>query len=76
MPDDLMWQELAGLVDSHPAKWIIWEGDPKPEIIVKLAVLGIQSVIFDPCAGKPDQGDFLSVMKKNMVALQAVFSQQ
>jgi zinc transport system substrate-binding protein len=42
----------------------------------KLAALGIQSVVFDPCAGKPDQGDFLSSMKKNMAAMQTVYSKQ
>lgn len=76
MPDDKMWQELTTLVDTHPAQWMIWEGNPLPEIATKLASLGIQSVVFDPCGGKPDQGDFLSVMKTNMAALQAVFSQQ
>lgn len=76
MPDDEMWHELTHLVETHPARWMLWEGDPEPEIAAKLLTLGIQSVVFDPCAGKPEQGDFLSVMKKNMVALQAVFSQQ
>ena len=76
MPDDQMWQELTALVNTHPAKWMIWEGDPDPEIVVKLATLGIQSVVFDPCAGKPEQGDFLSVMQKNATALQTVSNQQ
>jgi zinc transport system substrate-binding protein len=76
MPDDQMWQELTGLVDTHPAKWMIWEGDPEPEIEAKLVVIGIQSVVFDPCAGKPEQGDFLSVMQKNATALQTVYNQQ
>jgi zinc transport system substrate-binding protein len=76
MPDGSMWQELKELVDAHPAKWMIWEGDPDPEITTKLAGLGIQSVVFDPCAGKPEQGDFLSVMQKNVTALQTVFNPQ
>lgn len=76
LPDEKMWQELSGLIDNHPAEWMIWEGDPVPETVQRLAELGIQSVVFDPCAGKPDQGDFLSIMKKNMAAMQKVYSKQ
>jgi len=75
-PDDQMWQELTGLIDTHPAEWMIWEGDPIPKTVQKLESLGIQSVVFNPCAGKPDQGDFLSSMKKNITALQTVYSKQ
>jgi len=76
LPDEEMWQELSGLVETHPAEWMIWEADPLPETVQKLAALGIQSVVFDPCAAKPDQGDFLSNMKKNLTAMQTVYSKQ
>jgi zinc transport system substrate-binding protein len=73
IPDETMWQELQDLLKRHPAKWMIWEGQPLPEIVTKLAEIGIQSVVFDPCAGVPDQGDFMSVMKKNMAGLERVY---
>jgi zinc transport system substrate-binding protein len=69
MPSDAMWQELATLRRSFPAKWMIWEGQPSSEISAKLAELGIQSIVFDPCAGAPDGGDFASVMARNVAAL-------
>ena len=72
MPSDAMWQELATLLRSHPAKWMIWEGQPSSEISEKLAELGIQSIVFDPCAGAPDGGDFASVMALNVAALKTV----
>ena len=75
MPSDAMWQELTTLLRSHPAKWMIWEGEPSPDITAKLAALGIQSVVFDPCAGTPDAGDFVSVMKLNIAALKTVYGQ-
>ncbi len=75
MPSDAMWQELTELLQSHPAKWLIWEGEPSSEITTKLAALGIQSAVFDPCAGTPDGGDFVSVMKLNMAALKTVYGQ-
>jgi zinc transport system substrate-binding protein len=76
MPDETLWKELADLISTHPAQWMIWEGRPLPEVVAKLAEMGIQSVVFDPCAGKPDQGDFLSVMKENVAALQIMYGKK
>jgi zinc transport system substrate-binding protein len=76
MPDEAVWKELTELLKSHPARWMIWEGDPSPEIVAKLAEIGIQSVVFDPCAGKPERGDFMSVMKQNVAELQEVYGVQ
>ncbi len=73
MPDEAMWQELNQLIRDHPAKWVIWEGVPLPRIVARLESLGIQSVVFDPCAGTPSQEDFLSTMKMNLVALKIAY---
>ena len=73
MPDEAMWKELQDLLKRYAAKWMIWEGQPLPEIAAKLAEMGIQSVVFDPCAGKPEQGDFMSVMKQNVAGLEKVY---
>ncbi len=72
MPSDAMWQELTTLLRSHPAKWMIWEDEPSADIAAKLAALGIRSIVFEPCAGTPDGGDFASVMKQNLAALKTV----
>ncbi len=74
MPSESMWQELTTLLSSHPAKWMIWEGEPAAEISAKLAELGVQSLVFAPCGGAPEAGDFASVMKHNVQTLQAVGS--
>jgi len=76
MPSDDLWQELTTLLRSHPAKWMIWEVKPLSQITAKLVAMGVESVIFDPCAGAPDGGDFASVMKLNIAALNRVYSQQ
>ena len=44
-----------------------------PEISERLESLRIRSAVFDPCAGTPPSGDFLSVMEKNLQALRLVF---
>ena len=76
LPDEALWQDLTKQLATHRAKWMIWEGTPLPEITERLAEMGITSVVFDPCAGKPEQGDFMSVMKQNVVGLQKVYDSQ
>ncbi len=74
MPSASMWQELTTLLSSHPARWMIWEGEPSADIRAKLAELGVQSIVFTPCGGAPETGDFASLMKQNIQALKAVDS--
>ncbi len=73
IPDEAMWQELNKLIRDYPAKWMIWEGEPLPEIAARLESMGIQSVVFDPCAGMPSQEDLLLIMKTNIEALKMVY---
>jgi zinc transport system substrate-binding protein len=73
MPDDTMWQGLETLLQEHPAQWMIWEGEPLPEIVAKLKEFSVESVVYDPCGNIPDEGDFLSVMHTNVASLQQVF---
>lgn len=73
MPSDSMWQDLKTTLKSHPAQWMIWEGEPSSDIKEKLADLGIQSIVFNPCGSAPEKGDFISVMKQNISALKDVF---
>ena len=73
-PDASMLKELGGLLESHPAKWMIWEGKPLEGSVEKLKALGVGSVVFSPCASVPETGDFLSVMKENAKGLEQVFS--
>lgn len=69
MPDVAEWQVLAALRAKHPASLMIWEGQPSPEISARLNASGLESVVFDPCANRPDSGDFLSVMRRNITLL-------
>lgn len=66
------WSELNAMRDGHPATWMIWEGEPDASSIARLEGLGISSVVFDPCANAPPEGDWLSVMRDNVKNLKAV----
>jgi zinc transport system substrate-binding protein len=63
------WQELTAVLEDHPARWMIWEGQPSSEVVDRLADLGIESVVYDPCGNRPGSGDWLSVMRRNLSAL-------
>jgi len=75
-PSEEQWQELESILTSHPARWMIWEGEPSAAAVERLEELGIQSVVYAPCANKPSSGDLLSVMLLNASGLQAIGDQK
>ncbi len=62
-PKDI--EELESLVARHPAKLMLFEAEPLPETKRLLRDQGIATVVFDPAAQPPNDGDFLSVMTGN-----------
>lgn len=73
VPDDKAMEELKAILAKHPAKWMIWEGEPAKESVAKLDAIGVKSLVVDPCGNVPDAGDFLTVMKANVEALEKAF---
>lgn len=73
VPDEKAMEELKAILAKHPAKWMIWEGEPAKESVAKLDAIGVKSLVVDPCGNVPDAGDFLSVMKANVEALEEAF---
>jgi zinc transport system substrate-binding protein len=71
LPSAEQWAVFKDKLVSYPGKIMLWEGQPLPEVENQLASLGIVAVVFNPCANKPDSGDFLSVMKQNLINLKA-----
>jgi len=62
-PKDI--QALDSLLERHPAKLMLWEAQPLPETEQALRDRGITTVVFDPAAQPPTNGDFLTVMTGN-----------
>jgi len=71
-PDGHAWEHLQELLQSHPAKWMLWEGEPLEETVAGLAKLGVESVVFDPCGNRPEGGDYQEVMTANAVRLEGL----
>ncbi|MFZ4766163.1 MAG: metal ABC transporter substrate-binding protein, partial [Roseimicrobium sp.] len=63
---------LQAILVTHPAKWMIWEGDPAAESVAKIKALGIESAVFDPCGNVPEKGSWLDVMKANVATMRRV----
>ena len=72
-PTDDMLAELNELLSRHPAKWMVWEGTPDPSAVEKLKGMAVDSVVFDPCATAPTEGDFMSVMLGNIRELRRIY---
>lgn len=73
IPDEVQWAELQAVLETHPAKWMIWEAEPSARSVERLSDLGINSLVFNPSANVSDSGDWLSVMRQNVKNLAAAF---
>jgi zinc transport system substrate-binding protein len=69
-----MWARLQRLLTEHPARWMIWEDRPAESIIARLAEMGVECALFDPCGNAPAEGDYLATQRRNADSLAAVFT--
>jgi zinc transport system substrate-binding protein len=54
VPGDDQWVELKNILRTHPAQWMIWEGEPVSESVERLMSMGVSSIVFDPCGNVPN----------------------
>lgn len=76
MPSEELWQELDQLLRHHPAKVMVWEGEPLPDIVARLQEKGIESVVFEPLGNRPKQGDYLTARKASLQGMEKSLSGQ
>ena len=69
MPGPTQWQDLQRRLSERPARVMIWEGIPGPATVSELEQRGLQSCVFPPCANRPAEGDYLSVMRASLAGL-------
>lgn len=74
VPDDGQWEKMRFAQEDFPAVWMLWAKQPLPEVVKKLDGLGIGVVVFDPCANRPEQGDFISVLQRNIANLKQAYA--
>jgi zinc transport system substrate-binding protein len=73
VPDASALADLQTRLQNHPAKIMIWEGQPAAESVAKISALGLRSLVLAPCANRPKQGDWLSTMQENASRFEAAF---
>lgn len=69
-PGDDEWASLRALLSGHPATLMLWEGKPRDETRRSLHELGIECIVITSCGSRPATGDYLSVMRDNVAALE------
>lgn len=72
LPNAAQWESLRKHLESQPAKWMIWEGEPLEETRTRLGELGVKCLIFPPCGNRPASGDYLSTMRASIEQLRAL----
>jgi zinc transport system substrate-binding protein len=72
-PGEAEWVALGARLTERPVGWMIWEGEPVAASVARLQAMGVQSLVFEPVANRPQQGDFLSVMTRNVERLLLAF---
>lgn len=66
IPSDDQYSEFRKKLKKNPSKIMLWEDEPLPEVASQLNEMGIEVCVFNPCGNIPKEGDFISVMKKNI----------
>ena len=67
---------VRAILRTHPARIILWEGEPSAGNVARMKELGLVSVTFSPCelmdpAELQAGADYMSVMKTNIESLRA-----
>jgi zinc transport system substrate-binding protein len=68
-PGEAGWRALDALLAQKPARWMLWEASPTEEIRQGLETRGVGVIVFELASNRPVQGDYLSIMNANVVAL-------
>lgn len=71
-PDGPAWGHLEQQLGTFPARWMLWEGEPLEATISGLEELGVGSLLFDPCANRPSNGDYMTFMNANAGSLETI----
>lgn len=75
-PTTSAWIAMLQTNSTHRATTMIWEDEPLQSTAQRLANAGIASITFQTLANRPEEGDFLSVMRSNEKQLESILSKR
>ncbi|MEA3274272.1 MAG: metal ABC transporter substrate-binding protein, partial [Pseudomonadota bacterium] len=73
IPGADQWHGLEQRLRDHPALWMLWEDNPNPVSVQRLDTLGVGSLVFAPAGNRPAEGDFMTLMRRNLDNLEQAF---
>ncbi len=65
-PSSDQWRAFKDKLKKSPGNIMLWEAQPLTKVEQDLTKLGVKCAVFNPCANKPAQGDFISMMEQNI----------
>ena len=71
-PNEDQWLDFEENLSINPANLMLWEGAPSESSKTKLLALKVIPVVFNPCANMPSEGNFIDVMRKNILVFEEV----
>ena len=73
MPSAEVFGQISKILEDHPAKFLLWESSPEPEIAAKLHdELMLACPVISPCELEGDE-DYLAAMKRNLLTMKEIF---
>ncbi len=73
-PSEEKWEKLKAGLDQNERAYVLFEGKPSGDVRTKLQELGVGIVIFETGANRPESGDYVDVMQRNLDRLKAALS--
>jgi zinc transport system substrate-binding protein len=73
---EAQWRDLQRVLAGHPASVMLWESEPLPEIRERLSSMGLEVIVLDPAANRPESGDYMDLMGDNVDNLGQVATQR
>jgi len=73
-PTDAQWDELSALMTRTGASLLIWEAAPPAEARAEAKAMGLRDIVLPTLANRPQDGDFISAMRKGLADLAALGS--
>lgn len=61
---------VESVARERPIRFLVWEAPPLAETVERLAALGIESVVVEPCGGLQASGDFMDALRRNVAVLE------
>lgn len=65
-PGEAEWGRLSERLSERPAMVMLWEGEPLPATAARLRGMGVEPVVFETGAVRPAEGDYLTLMNRNL----------